>query len=66
MSVGQATDHYLREFGLPASVAQMVSQRVQARVAGEQLTAQYDEPLPPALEPQPAGSGFPEPATDGT
>jgi hypothetical protein len=66
MSVGQATDHYLREFGLPASMAQMVSQRVQARVAGEQLTAQYDEPLPPALEPQPAGSGFPEPAADGT
>jgi len=47
-------------------MAQMVSQRVQARVAGEQLTAQYDEPLPPALEPQPAGSGFPEPAADGT
>jgi hypothetical protein len=65
MSVGQATDHYLREFGLPASVAQMVSQRVQARVAGEQLTAQYDEPLPPGLEAQPAGSAFPEPAADG-
>jgi hypothetical protein len=65
MSVGQANDHYLREFGLPGSVAQMVSQRVQARVAGEQLTAQYDEPLPPGLEAQPAGSGFPEPAADG-
>jgi hypothetical protein len=65
MSVGQATDHYLREFGLPASVAQMVSQRVQARVAGEQLTAQYDEPLPPSLEGHAAGSGFPEPAADG-
>jgi hypothetical protein len=46
MPVGQASDHYLREFTLPSSVAQMVSQRVQAKIAGEELTAQYDEPVP--------------------
>ncbi len=45
MPVGQASEHYLREFSLPSGVSQMVSQRVQARVAGEELTAQYDEPL---------------------
>ena len=39
MPVNAAADHYLREFGLPAGVAQMVLQRVQARVAGDELTA---------------------------
>ena len=67
MPVKAVADHYLREFGLPAGVAQMVMQRVQARVAGDELTAPYDELLPPGLEPaspeQPAG--FPQPATDG-
>ena len=37
MPVGQASEYYLREFSLPSSVAQMVSQRVQARIAGEEL-----------------------------
>ena len=73
MTVQAATDHYLREFGLPASVAQMVMQRVQARVAADELTAHVDEPPPPSLEPaeesaagfeEPA-SRFVEPATDG-
>jgi hypothetical protein len=49
MPVNAAADHYLREFSLPASVAQMVMQRVQARVAGEELTAQYAD-LPPPNE----------------
>jgi hypothetical protein len=46
----------------------MVMQRVQARVAADELTAQVDEPLPPGLEGAPASSApaaFPEPATDG-
>ena len=47
--VEAATDHYLREFGLAASAAQMVWQRVQARVAGEALTEQYEDPRPPVL-----------------
>ena len=51
MTVQTATDHYLREFGLPAGVAQMVMQRVQARVAADELTAQVDEPLPAGLDP---------------
>ena len=50
LPVEHATDHYLREFGLPASTAHMVSQRVQARVAGEALTEQYQDPAPPRLE----------------
>ena len=50
MRVEQATDQYLREFGLAASTAQMVWQRVQARVAGEALTEQYEDPLPPSPE----------------
>jgi hypothetical protein len=50
LPVQQAADHYLREFSLPGSVAQMVWQRVQARVAGEELTAQYDDPPPPKFE----------------
>jgi hypothetical protein len=31
----------------------MVWQRVQARVAGAELTAQYFDPPPPVLEPEP-------------
>jgi hypothetical protein len=50
LTVEQATDHYLREFGLAASTAQMVWQRVQARVAGEALTEQYQDPRPPVIE----------------
>jgi hypothetical protein len=65
MPVEQVTDHYLREFSLPSSTAQMVWQRVQARVVGEELTAQYAEPMPPPLEPDPAEppepASFPEP-----
>jgi hypothetical protein len=56
--VEQAADHYLREFSLSSSAAQMVWQRVQARVAGEELTAQYSDPPPPVLEPE-----APEPET---
>ncbi len=52
MPVEQATDHYLREFSLSSSAAQMVWQRVQARVAGQELTAQYSDPPPPPLEPE--------------
>jgi hypothetical protein len=69
MPVGQASDHYLREFSLPSSVAQMVSQRVQARIAGEELTAQYDEPIPlPALEvtAEASTSTYPEAAPEGS
>jgi hypothetical protein len=68
MAVNTTADHYVREFGLPASVAQMVMQRVQARVAADELTAQVDEPLPPGLEGGPASNppaAFAEPATDG-
>jgi hypothetical protein len=54
MPVEQSTDHYLREFSLSAGTAQMVWQRVQARVAGEALTAQYADPVPPRLEEPPA------------
>jgi len=63
MPVNAVIDHYLREFGLPAGAAQMVMQRVQARVAGDELTAQYNELLPPGLEPPAAG--FPQPAVFG-
>ena len=52
MPVEQVTDHYLREFSLQSSAAQMVWQRVQARVAGEELTAQYSDPLPPPVSPE--------------
>ena len=67
MPVQAVTGHYLREFALPAGVAQMALQRVQARVAGDELTAQYDELLPPGLDPAPPerSAGFPEPAVDG-
>jgi hypothetical protein len=53
MPVDQVTDHYLREFSLQSGTAQMVWQRVQARVAGEELTAQYSDPPPPPLDPEP-------------
>ncbi len=46
LTVEQATDHYLREFNLASSAAHMVSQRVQARVVGQELTAHDDGPLP--------------------
>jgi hypothetical protein len=70
LPVEQSTDHYLREFTLPSSAAQMVWQRVQARVAGEELTAQYNEPLPPPPvideeEPVPPGTVFVTTAADG-
>lgn len=66
MPVKRATEYYLREFGLQAGMAQMVMQRVQARVAGDELTAQVDEPPPLGFETA-AGpaSGFAEPAVDG-
>ena len=68
MPVNATADHYVREFGLPASVAQMVMQRVQARVAADELTAHVDEPLPPGFEVVPASNppaAFAEPAIDG-
>jgi hypothetical protein len=51
LAVGAATDHYLREFGLSSTMAQMVAQRVQARVAGQVLTEHHDEPMRPRFEP---------------
>lgn len=66
LPVNTAADHYIREFGLSAGVAQMVLQRVQARVAGDELTAPYDEPLPPVPEAAPesdTASGLVQPAT---
>jgi len=72
MPVNAATDRYLREFSLPGSIAEMVMQRVQARVAGEELSAQYDDPVPQVELPEPApvrldsaadpAAAFPEPA----
>lgn len=50
MPVEQAADQYLREFALAASAAQMVWQRVQARVAGDALKEQYRDPPPPAID----------------
>jgi hypothetical protein len=65
MPVDQVTDHYLREFSLQSGAAQMVWQRVQARVAGEELTAQYSDPLPPPLDAEPAEPDTePEPEHD--
>lgn len=68
LPVNAVADHYLREFGLQASAAQMVMQRVQARVAGDELTAQYEDLLPPRLDPlRESGAestpAFAEPAT---
>ena len=57
LTVEQATDHYLREFNLASSAAHMVSQRVQARVVGQELTAHDDGPLPRV-----PASGVPMPA----
>ncbi|HUR93032.1 MAG TPA: hypothetical protein VMY76_00515 [Gemmatimonadales bacterium] len=66
MPVKAAADHYLREFGLQAGVAQMVMQRVQARVAADELTAQIDEPPPPGSEPSAdTAPAFPEAAAGG-
>jgi hypothetical protein len=65
LPVEQAADHYLREFSMSSSAAQMVWQRVQARVAGEELTAQYYDPPPPVLEqqsPEPDSQPEQEPA----
>jgi hypothetical protein len=64
MPVEQATDHYLRQFSLQSSTAQMVWQRVQARVAGAELTAQYADPPPPPIEPEIAEAEAPEPEPD--
>lgn len=66
MTVEQATDHYLREFSLASSAAHMVSQRVQARVVGQELTTHDDGPLPrvPAAPSIPPASSTPSrPAT---
>jgi hypothetical protein len=48
MATNAATEHYMVEFSIPDTIAQMVDQRVRARIAGEELTAQTDE-LPPHL-----------------
>ena len=50
MPVEQAADLYLREFSLASSTAQMVWQRVQARVASDALMEQYQDPPPPVIE----------------
>ena len=66
--VNAAADHYIREFGLSAGVAQMVLQRVQARLASDELTAPGDDPLPPVPEPTAVSEeapGFAQPATGG-
>jgi hypothetical protein len=68
LPVNTAADHYIREFGLSAGVAQMVLQRVQARLAGDELTAPCDDPLPPVPESTAApdeAPGFAQPATGG-
>jgi hypothetical protein len=67
MPVGSAADHYILQFGLAAGVAQMVSQRVAAKVAGDELTLPWEEPLPPmpAEERVAEAAGFAEPATGG-
>jgi hypothetical protein len=67
MPVNAVTDHYLREFGLQASMAHMVMQRVQARVAADELTAQVDEPPPAGVESAAESNvpGYPEPAAGG-
>jgi len=68
LPVNAVAEHYIREFGLSAATAQMCLQRVQARVAGDELTAPFDEPPPMVPETVPAedsGATFPQPATDG-
>ena len=65
MPVNAAADHYLREFSLPASVSQMVMQRVQARVAGDELTAQYNDVQAPRPELSDTGAPYAEPAARG-
>ena len=68
LPVNAVTDHYIREFGLSAGVAQMVLQRVQARVAADELTAPWDEPLPAVPEVPPdaeTASSFGQPAAGG-
>ncbi len=60
LPVEQATEHYLREFSLSSGAAGMVWQRVQARVAGEELTAQYSDPPPPVLEAEEPETEAPE------
>jgi hypothetical protein len=65
LPVNAVADHYIREFGLSAGVAQMVLQRVQARVAGDELTAPFDVPMPPVPEAAPeadGAAGFAQPA----
>ena len=59
LPVGTVADHYIREFGLSAGVAQMVLQRVQARVAGDELTAPWDEALPAVPETPDASEAAP-------
>jgi hypothetical protein len=59
LTVEQATDHYLREFSLASSAAHMVSQRVQARVVGQELSAHDDGPLPRVPTPSPPHSVAP-------
>lgn len=53
MPVGSAAEHYILQFGLAAGVAQMVSQRVAAKVAADELTAPFEEALPPMPVEQP-------------
>ena len=48
-----AIDRYISEFSLPDGLAQMVRQRAQARVAGRELTAQYDHPEEQPAAPPP-------------
>jgi hypothetical protein len=62
LTVEQATDHYLREFSLASSAAHMVSQRVQARVVGQELTAHDDGPLPRVPAPSSPTSQVPAPS----
>ena len=61
MPVNTATDRYLFEFAPLESIASMVRQRVRARVAGAELIAQYDEPIPAYSEPDAPESPPPAP-----
>jgi hypothetical protein len=60
MPVDAATDRYLVEFALPATIASMVEQRVRARVAGAELVAQYADALP--ADPEYQAPASPPPA----